>query len=327
MSEKISNSQIESERQDRMKNINYTFIKNSLYLNLIQHKSFYNKKKTEIFEFMLNLQGSSKILSQNDFKRLRELAISEGGFLDNEIRSFLYRKIFNVKESKILGGESQIETLKIYESLDQKKGNKNSFLFKSERHSIIEGNNSSIITQEINNELTRSILFKLKITELGHLDREDQQFLLKELRRFLSRILSMKNLDYNYYPGYQEICFYIMMLYLGKQNLGISVMQRISEIHLRKYLSDFDLGSLLENNKNILNYLISELDPEVYKLLEPNDEESSVTLNETYSWLLSLFTRGFTDHGISYRILDYLLISPSHTSFYLSCTVINHFIS
>ena len=69
--------------------------KNSPY-----YKNFPKESKT-IDEVIENIkQSKEKVLTLEQFNKIKELAVNKGGFLSMENRRFLYKKILNVNENE-----------------------------------------------------------------------------------------------------------------------------------------------------------------------------------------------------------------------------------
>jgi len=59
----------------------------------IYDKNFFLIKQQKLKEFLREIQ-SKIIITEKDYKKLKEFAIEKGGFLTNENRQIIYRKIF-----------------------------------------------------------------------------------------------------------------------------------------------------------------------------------------------------------------------------------------
>lgn len=128
----------------------------------------------------------------------------------------------------------------------------------------------------------------------------------------------MNNIKYHYYQGFHDLGLFISLMYDGKSE-GIMLLQRISEFYLKDYMRDKDGDEIFLKISSILKYIMEKNNSEIYNyIFEIIGDLPPVY----YSLILCLFTHTVDDIFVSYRILDYLLVSHPIAIYHLCANVI-----
>ena len=281
---------------------------------------FLENKKEDINKIISLLQFNKEELLQDQyrngvlFNRIKKLAISKGGFLDNNSRRKLWEILFYKNKARKSNKKNIIDIIKINEDI---------------KVHIFELN---LLSQK--KELTDS-----KIKEI-----KDYQVILNDLSRTCENIItnkiikkedkitnispkifmfSCKKFQYQYLQGLLNIIFYFQQIFNHYEDcinaLNIYFEFFYKDLIDRKLCKDI-------NDKNI--GLITEVVTNIYKYLYPNSEENKI-INYIpilcNKWIISSFISEVKDINKGFRILDYLIVSEPYVKYVLAATLINKF--
>ena len=245
------------------------------------------------------------------FKKIKELAISKGGFIDNNTRKklwdFLFYKIKNRNKKSI------IDIIKIDE--------------------------------EIKLFITKlSIADKKKeLTESKLMNNKDYKIILKDLPRTCKNIIKNKNdikenkttnispeifmfacekFQYQYLQGLLNIIFYFRQVFNYEDCINAL------NIFFEFFYKDLIDLKLSQEHKEGNIHLISEIITDLYKYLYPEKAESDI-MNYipvlSNKWIISSFLSEINDINKGFRILDYLIVSEPYIKYVLATVLINKF--
>lgn len=277
-------------------------------------------------------------LDYDQFSKARELAISPGGFLNSEIRKYIYKAIFTLdrlegnrnpetnsknNKSKILN-ESYVMDLPTKEDsidivmveIDQTKSPNTKFTIKEEniKRNYHSHNYSDIIEKDV----LRSKLNYIFNSETHH----DLLCQIKQrLYNYICTVISFNKNKYHYYQGYHDIGLYIFMLYINDKKVSYEIFQRISEFYLKDYLQE-DPSTLNFNNviKIVKNALFKFDAITAKKIIDTLHDGLYFTL----SYVITFFSHNINDPETQMRIFDYILVSHPTAVFYMSAFIVLH---
>ena len=281
---------------------------------------FLENKNEDINKIISLLQFNKEELLQDQyrngvlFNRIKKLAISKGGFLDNNSRRKLWEILFYKNKARKSNKKNIIDIIKINEDI---------------KVHIFELN---LLSQK--KELTDS-----KIKEI-----KDYQVILNDLSRTCENIITNKiikkedkitnispkifmfscqKFQYQYLQGLLNIIFYFQQIFNHYEDcinaLNIYFEFFYKDLIDRKLCKDI-------NDKNI--GLITEVVTNIYKYLYPNSEENKI-INYIpilcNKWIISSFISEVKDINKGFRILDYLIVSEPYVKYVLAAILINKF--
>ena len=317
---------------------------NIKYINEHKDDKFFCEKLREVNEYVQLLKMTKKIKIK-DFIKIKEYAISKGGFLTSENRKVLYKKIYLLNHS---------ETYKMlfidYNSIINKCWDFHQTDIFSEKR-IYDDLSSTCEDKTINVDYTRSRILQIAKNKT---EKELTTLISLDLCKFLKLICSLNNNVYNYYQGYHDLALFFILLYHNCPHYAVSVFQRFSEFNLKELLNlkynqkkieEDGRYNMIEMNDTlkILKFIIDYMDPKVKIFFEEiekeqemnycrgnnkiNDEKNKdyIICDFAFEWIITLFTRCFDDYNKIYRIFDYLMVSHSLAIYFLSAELIIDF--
>ena len=301
------------------------------------------EKLREIKEYAKEIRFL-KIIKISDFKKIRDLALSKGGFLTYDVRKILYKKIYLLNHSNVFNMLYIDYNAIINETWDFDKVD----IF-SEK-TIYDELSPTCEDKVINADYSRSrILQMAKNLE----DKEMAKLITLDLRDFLKLMCRLNNNIYNYYQGYHDLALFFILLYHKRPQYAVSVFQRFSEFNLKELLTcqynkkqmidgEYDMIEM-DDTLKILKFIIDYIDPNVkiffeqkekyedysyYKKINKNKietetpEDNYIICHFALEWIITLFTRFFEDFNNIYRIFDYLIVSHSLAIYFLCAEII-----
>jgi hypothetical protein len=317
---------------------------NIKYINEHKDDKFFCEKLREVNEYVQLLKMSKKIKIK-DFIKIKEFAISKGGFLTSENRKVLYKKIY------LLNHSNTYKMLFIdYNSIINKCWDFHQTDIFSEKR-IYDDLSSTCEDKTINVDYTRSRILQIAKNKT---EKELTTLISLDLCKFLKLICSLNNNVYNYYQGYHDLALFFILLYHNCPHYAVSVFQRFSEFNLKELLNlkynqkkieEDGRYNMIEMNDTlkILKFIIDYMDPKVKIFFEEIEKEQEINycrgnnkINDeknkdyiicdfAFEWIITLFTRYFDDYNKIYRIFDYLMVSHSLAIYFLSAELIIDF--
>ena len=301
------------------------------------------EKLREIKEYAQNLRFFKKI-KISDFKKMREFAISKGGFLTHDVRKILYKKAYLLNHSNVfnmlyIDYDCLINRQWDYDKID---------LFSQKR--IYEDIAPSCEERIINADYCRSRILQLAKNEE---DKKMAKLITLDLREFLILMSRLNNNIYNYYQGYHDLALFFLLLYHKRPQYAVSVFQRFSEFNLKELLNckynkrkfingEYDMIEM-DDTLRILKFILDYIDPNVKIFFEEKEknedynyyskiaknkieqetlDDNCIICHFALEWIITLFTRFFEDYNNIYRILDYLIVSHSLAIYFLCAEII-----
>lgn len=310
---------------------------------IIEHKDDkkFCEKLREINEYVQTLKMTKKIKIK-DFIKIKEMAISKGGFLTSENRKIMYKKIY------LLNHTNTYKMLYIdYDSIINRNWDFHKTDIFSEKR-IYDDIAPTCEEKTIDADYTRS-----RILQVGKDQAEKELTILisLDLCKFLKLMCKLNNNVYNYYQGYHDLALFFLLLYHKCPHYAVSVFQRFSEFNLKELLNikynqkkiENGTYNMIEMNDTlkILKFIIDFMDPKVKIFFEKTEIEQDLgckknknnnKINNNYiicdfafEWIITLFTRYFDDYNKIYRIFDYLMVSHSLAIYFLCAEIIIDF--
>lgn len=259
------------------------------YLKSNFNEKTLNNKKSEIVQLRDKLKSEKK-LRKKDIILIRNLAINKCGFLSFEHRVYFYNKVINY-----IHDSNSLNLVKV---------------------------STGRYKNELSNDTMRSILFTIF---------EDQFYLNKNcgiIKKIINDILENSNIlfDYNnnldYYQGFNEVIFYFIIIIIFMKSHKISnanFVYKFTQSHFNIFINKhfkLDFSSCLD----ILDKVIEKID---YKLSrEISSLNSEMQHHYALSWIITWFTHKNTNFFSQFRLIDYLIVSPPETIFYVVAIVI-----
>lgn len=143
--------------------------------------------------------------------------------------------------------------------------------------------------------------------------------MLNHLNKFINKLFYLKKIKYHYFQGFHDFTLYTLILFYQTQNVGLVLLQRVMELHLKNILND------VESTKNLFNDYISNIKEIIESIDFPTSEFIKLNCPELFSliikWVLCLFTHEIFNLHMAYRVLDYLLCSKPSAILYLTAHV------
>ena len=309
---------------------------------------FFCEKLREINEFVETLKTTPKI-SIKDFIKIKQYAISKGGFLTSDIRKVIYKKIY------LLNHKNTYKMLYIdYQAIINKNWDfQGTDIFSEKR--IYDQVSSTCEDKTIKADYPRSRIIQASKNQT---EKEKAILITQDLGKFLQLICSLNNNVYNYYQGYHDLALFFLLLYHNCPHYAVSVFQRFSEFNLKELLNiKYKQKKIIDGRYNmiemkdtlkILKFIIDFMDPEVKNFFEDMEKKEEMKLSKSrnknlnnsstsevedkyiifdfaFEWIITLFTRYFEDFNKIYRIFDYLMVSHSLAIYFLCAQLIIDF--
>ena len=243
------------------------------------------------------------------FNTIKELAISKGGFLDNNNRKQLWNYLFYRRQNK----KNIIDLIKINEEIKlfitklnlsyQKKDLTDSKVQNVKEYQIIMNDLPRTCQNIIINDINK------KDNKITNISQEVFMFVCDKFR-------------YQYLQGLLNIIFYFKQIFNYEESI---IALNIYFEFFYKDLIDIKL-SQENNDENIA--LISNVITDLYIYLFPQNQEAEIinyipTLAS--KWIISSFLSEIKDMNKGFRILDYLIVSEPYVKYVLATIIINKF--
>ena len=272
-------------------------------------------KKEELNKIitLFKLNKESLIVDQYNeyelFKKIRDLSITKGGFVDNNIRRKLWNYLFYKRQNK----KNIIDIIKINNEI------KVSFC------------KLNVLTQK--KELTDSKLQNIKEYQviINDLPRTCQNIIINNINKTDNKLTNISpeifmfasdKFEYQYLQGLLNIIFYFKQLFNYEDSINAL------NIYFEFFYKDLiDIKISKEtNDENIA--LISSIIIELYNYLyQQKEERRIINYIETLSskWIISSFLSELKDINKGYRILDYLIVSEPYIKYVLATVLLHKF--
>ena len=272
-------------------------------------------KKEELNKIitLFKLNKESLIVDQYNeyelFKKIRDLSITKGGFVDNNIRRKLWNYLFYKRQNK----KNIIDIIKINNEI------KVSFC------------KLNVLTQK--KELTDSKLQNIKEYQviINDLPRTCQNIIINNINKTDNKLTNISpeifmfasdKFEYQYLQGLLNIIFYFKQLFNYEDSINAL------NIYFEFFYKDLiDIKISKEtNDENIA--LISSIITELYNYLyQQKEERRIINYIETLSskWIISSFLSELKDINKGYRILDYLIVSEPYIKYVLATVLLHKF--
>ena len=272
-------------------------------------------KKDEINKLITLFQLSRETLlidKYNDneiFNKIKELAVSKGGFLNNNIRKKLWNYLFYKKQNK----KNIIDLIKINEDIKV-------FL-------------SKLNLSSQKKDLTDSKVQKIKEYQiiLKDLPRTYQYMTAKNENNKENKITNIsqeififtsEKFGYQYLQGLLNIIFYFKQIFNYEDSINAI------NIYFEFFYKDLIDIKLCRENKDENIALIAPIITDLYRYLFPQKEESQI-INYipilSSKWIISSFLSDIKDINKGFRILDYLIVSEPYVKYVLAALLVNKF--
>ena len=272
-------------------------------------------KKDEIYKLITLFQLSRETLlidkyNNNEiFNKIKELAVSKGGFLNNNIRKKLWNYLFYKKQNK----KNIIDLIKINEDIKV-------FL-------------SKLNLSSQKKDLTDSKVQKIKEYQiiLKDLPRTYQYMTAKNENNKENKITNIsqeififtsEKFGYQYLQGLLNIIFYFKQIFNYEDSINAI------NIYFEFFYKDLIDIKLCRENKDENIALIAPIITDLYRYLFPQKEESQI-INYipilSSKWIISSFLSEIKDINKGFRILDYLIVSEPYVKYVLAALLINKF--
>ena len=272
-------------------------------------------KKDEINKLITLFQLSRETLlidkyNNNEiFNKIKELAVSKGGFLNNNIRKKLWNYLFYKKQNK----KNIIDLIKINEDIKV-------FL-------------SKLNLSSQKKDLTDSKVQKIKEYQiiLKDLPRTYQYMTAKNENNKENKITNIsqeififtsEKFGYQYLQGLLNIIFYFKQIFNYEDSINAI------NIYFEFFYKDLIDIKLCRENKDENIALIAPIITDLYRYLFPQKEESQI-INYipilSSKWIISSFLSDIRDINKGFRILDYLIVSEPYVKYVLVALLVNKF--
>ena len=317
---------------------------NQKFITQNKDNKFFCEKFREINEYVETLKMTKKIKIK-DFIKIKEFAISKGGFLTSEIRKVMYKKIYLLNHSNTY----KMLYIDLKSIIDRNWDFHKVDIFSEKR--IYDEVANSCEDKTILADYTRSRILQITKTET---EREKALLITTDLCKFLRLMCSLNNNIYNYYQGYHDLALFFILLYHNCPHYAVSVFQRFSEFNLKELLNiKYNQKKMVDGTYNmiemndtlrILKFIINFMDPKVKNFFEEVEKNNDITRHMNnknknknkikekkydyiicdfaFEWIITLFTRYFEDFNKIYRIFDYLMVSHSLAIYFLCAELI-----
>ena len=305
------------------------------------NKKIKEEKQIEINKIItiFKLNKESLLIDQyNDcelFNKIREIAISKGGFLNNNNRNILWDYLFYRTKNK----KGIIDLIKINKNIELSLSKLNLIIQTkeltveklnriNEYHIILNDlprtcknillNNSSILSNPDN--VTNTFSKKNNISNINNsnnLSFSNKKNISTEIFMFIC-----DKMRYKYLQGLLNIIFYFRKIF----NFGNSI--NTLNIYFEYFMKDFVDAELSKESNDENIGLISSIVSELYNYLYLNGKSNAM---EDYipilsnKWIISNFLSEITDINKGFRILDYLIVSEPYVKYVLATVLINKF--
>ena len=269
-------------------------------------EELYSSKQKEIDDLLSKIllyQKNEKIYLKNeDFKKLKELSTTLGGFLTMSNRQKIYKLL--------LCYEPFNKDLKYYNTIWINKENSTLYY---KREPIDLKFNSVPDRRVINADVERSNINR-------YFNRENQGNMNKKLKEefefALNTLITFNNNEISYYQGYHDIAFIFFVLFYDDQKTFISLFQKFSELFLKENTlkQEEGKGFTFEVCLKFFGYILKKINLVTYNnILKYTGTEPTFVI----SYILCLFTHDIEDIFLLMRLIDYFIMNNSLSVFVL----------
>ena len=269
-------------------------------------EELYSSKQKEIDDLLSKIllyQKNEKIYLKNeDFKKLKELSTTLGGFLTMSNRQKIYKLL--------LCYEPFNKDLKYYNTIWINKENSTLYY---KREPINLKFNSVPDRRVINADVERSNINR-------YFNREKQEKMNKKLKEefefALNTLITFNNNEISYYQGYHDIAFIFFVLFYDDQKTFISLFQKFSELFLKENTlkQEEGKGFTFEVCLKFFGYILKKINLVTYNnILKYTGTEPTFVI----SYILCLFTHDIEDIFLLMRLIDYFIMNNSLSVFVL----------
>ena len=269
-------------------------------------EELYSSKQKEIDDLLSKIllyQKNEKIYLKNeDFKKLKELSTTLGGFLTMSNRQKIYKLL--------LCYEPFNKDLKYYNTIWINKENSTLYY---KREPINLKFNSVPDRRVINADVERSNINR-------YFNRENQGNMNKKLKEefefALNTLITFNNNEISYYQGYHDIAFIFFVLFYDDQKTFISLFQKFSELFLKENTlkQEEGKGFTFEVCLKFFGYILKKINLVTYNnILKYTGTEPTFVI----SYILCLFTHDIEDIFLLMRLIDYFIMNNSLSVFVL----------
>ena len=281
---------------------------------------FLENKKEDINKIISLLKFNKEELLQDQYKngelfnKIKKLAISKGGFLDNNSRRKVWEILFYKNKTKNPNKKNIIEVIKINEDIKVfiSKLNLSSQKKELTDSKIQDIKDYQIILNDLSRTCENVITNKINIKEDKITNISPKIFMF-----------SCKKFQYQYLQGLLNVIFYFQQIFNYYEDCIYAL-----NIYFEFFYKDLiDLKLCQETNDENIG-LISEVVTDLYKYLYPKREENEI-INYIpilcNKWIISSFISELKDINKGFRILDYLIVSEPYIKYVLAAILINKF--
>lgn len=272
-------------------------------------------KKEEINKLITLFKLSRETLlidKYNDyeiFNKIKELAVSKGGFLNNNIRKKLWNYLFYKKQNK----KNIIDLIKINEDI---KVFLSKFNLSSQKKDLTDSKVQKIKEyQIILKDLPRTYQYMTAKNE------NNQENKITNISQEIF-IFTSEKFGYQYLQGLLNIIFYFKQIFNYEDSINAI------NIYFEFFYKDLIDIKLCRENKDENIALIAPIITDLYRYLFPQKEESQI-INYipilSSKWIISSFLSDIKDINKGFRILDYLIVSEPYVKYVLAALLINKF--
>ena len=291
-------------------------------------------KGKEIHEIILKIKselqpGKSKVyISEENYKILKDLAISKGGFLNMKYRREIYKILLFFNEEELspkfildkntnkIDKKNYIPSFQFFKNiwinqdtadLYWKNEYLNQELIYSKDHSVVK---ADTIRSDINHYFPSD-----KYPYINSL-------LKQRLESGLNILINFNNSELKYFQGYHDIFILFFYLYLDSPYTYLSLFQRFSELYIKENLllqSKSNKGYTFPNSIKFCLTLIKQLNSYVYQDLVDYCNSECIFI---IPYIVSLFTHNIENLNKRYRIIDYLMVSNPINVYIMSAVIV-----
>ena len=281
---------------------------------------FLENKKEDINKIISLLKFNKEELLQDQYKngelfnKIKKLAISKGGFLENNSRRKVWEILFYKNKTKNPNKKNIIDIIKINEDIKVFISKLN---LSSQKKELTDSKCKDIKDyQIILNDLSRTC--ENVITNI--INKKEDKITNISPKIFM---FSCKNFQYQYLQGLLNVIFYFQQIFNYYEDCIYAL-----NIYFEFFYKDLiDLKLCQETNDENIG-LISEVVTDLYKYLYPKSEKNEI-INYIpilcNKWIISSFISELKDINKGFRILDYLIVSEPYVKYVLAAILINKF--
>ena len=272
------------------------------------------RKKEEINKLITLFKLSKEALlidqyNNNElFNKLKELASSKGGFLNNNIRKQLWGYLFYKRQNK----KNIIDLIKINEEI---KVFINKLNLSSQKRDLTDSKVQKIKEYQI----ILKDLPRTWIIQENNKNEKDNKLTNISQEIFL---FTCEKFHYQYLQGLLNIVFYFKQIFNYEDSINSL------NLYFEFFYKDLIDIKLSQENKDENIALITPITIDLYKYLFPQNEENQIIEYIpllSNKWIISSFLSDIKDTNKGFRILDYLIVSEPYVKFVMATVLINKF--